>query len=88
MKTPRLIAAAALLALAGCGTTQIVYRPVPVNIPVPIPCKIAPVEAPAWPTASLPPKASLFDRAKAVLAELKLRQGYEGRLAAAVKACQ
>ena len=81
-------ALALCLVLCACGTTEVVYKPVPVNVTVPVPCHAPAVTAPAWPTASVAPTASMFDKVKAALAELNLRRGYEARLEAANKSCQ
>ena len=85
MKVPALLL---LLSLAACGTTQIVYKPVPVNVPVEVPCHAPDIAAPAMPTAAVAPTASMFEKTKAALAELKIRAGYEGQLKAAIAACQ
>ena len=82
----RILSLALCLFLCACGT-QIVYKPVPVDVAVPVPCKIAPVASPAWPTDSVGPDASMFEKARAALAELILRRGYEAQLEAATKSC-
>ena len=75
-----------LLALTGC--TQTVLKPVPVEVPVEVTCKIKEPASPRWPTLALSPTAGLFDRTKATLAELELRKAYEGKLLAAIRSCQ
>lgn len=82
-------AALLCLLLAGCANApQIIEKPVEVKVPVPVPCKAPDVPVPAWPLAAVQPSASDFDFYKAALAEIKLREGYETRLRAALSACQ
>jgi hypothetical protein len=75
------------LLLAGCST-QTAYRPVTVEVPVPVPCKVPVVLHPVWPTQELAEKSTLLEQVKALLAENELRQAYEVQLEASVKACQ
>lgn len=76
------------LCLAACASPEIVYKPVPVDVPVQVPCHAPDVVAPAWPTASITAQTPFFQQVQAVLAELKLRKGYEGSLTAALGVCQ
>jgi hypothetical protein len=71
------------MALAGCQTL-----PQRVEVPVSVPCRVQLPQHPAWATEALPQGASLWDMAKAALAELDQRRGYEAQLEAAAKACQ
>ncbi|MDD5586541.1 MAG: hypothetical protein PHY92_06250 [Alphaproteobacteria bacterium] len=75
------------LLLAGCGA-QTVYRPVTVEVPMPVPCQPPAILHPVWPTESLSPHATILDQVKALLAENELRQAYEGQLEAALQACR
>jgi hypothetical protein len=75
------------LLLAGCAA-QPVYKPVTVEVPVPVPCRVPVVLHPVWPFQALPAQAALFEQTRALLAENELRQAYETRLEAALKACQ
>lgn len=77
-----------LLLLSGCASQPVAYKPVEIEIPVAIDCKIEAIASPAWPTAFTSEKNGVFDDAKAVLQELELRKGYEAQLEAAVKSCQ
>lgn len=82
-------AAVLCLLLAGCASApQVIEKPVEVKVPVPVDCKVPDVPVPAWPLAAVPPSASDFDFYKAALAEVRLREGYEARLLAALGACQ
>lgn len=73
----------ASLLLAGCSTT-----PERFEVPVSVPCK-APIPAkPVFATEILAKDANVFERAKAVLAEIKQRRAYETELEAAILACQ
>ena len=78
--------------LAGCQSQQQVLPPEPrvveVKVPVAVPCKIAPVQRPAFAVDSLPLGAPIDQQMRALRAERKQRQGYEARLEAAVQACQ
>lgn len=81
-----LIAASAIL--SACGTTDVVYKPVPVETAVSVPCHIPAVAAPAFPTDAITPKNSLFEQVRAALAEIEIRRGYEAMLTASLRACQ
>lgn len=80
------------LVLAGCQSQQQVPAPEPrvvqVQVPVAVPCKIAPVARPAFAVDSLPLGAEIDEQMRALRAERKQRQGYEARLEAAVQGCQ
>ena len=77
------------LLLSGCASApQVIEKPVEVKVPMPVPCRAPDVPVPAWPLAGVPDAASDFDFYKAALAEIKLREGYEARLGAALGACQ
>lgn len=82
MKRP-LAALVLVVALAACQTL-----PQRVEVPISVPCRVKLPERPLWATEALPAGASFWDMAKAALAELKQRQGYETKLEAAAKACQ
>jgi hypothetical protein len=77
-------AAAVLLAVlaTGCATTV-----QPVNVPVPVECRVAVPERPAMPTESLRPGVGLDAFAQAAMAEIERREGYEGQLVAALATC-
>lgn len=68
------------LALTGCATKM-----VEVKVPVPVPCVVERVEEPVFPAVA--EDAGLFERVKALLAELELRKGYEAKLKATVAGC-
>lgn len=70
--------------LAGCSNTGPALQ---VKVPVPVECKEQEPERPVMPTDSLGPKDSLFVKAQAAMAEIELREGYEGKLRAALRAC-
>jgi starvation-inducible outer membrane lipoprotein len=79
-------AAAGLLALllAGCSTTP---TTVTVKVPVPVPCMAAIPERPAMPTDGLATGVDVFTFTVHAQAEIELREGYEGRLLAALIGC-
>lgn len=77
----------AMASLAGCAGTM--HTDVlQVRIPVPVACQEPVPERPSMPTEALRPGASLDDFARAAMAEIERREGYEGRLAAALEACR
>lgn len=77
----------AFVALVGCAPT-VIYKPVPVETPVSVPCKIPVVPAPDFPTKALTAQSTMFEEVRALLAENELHQGYEAMLTASLKACQ
>ena len=79
----------ACFVLSSCASApQVIEKPVEVKVPVPVECKAPDVPVPAWPLAAVPDSATDFNFYKAALAEIKLREGYEARLLAALAACQ
>lgn len=81
----------ALLALAGCSAKQTAPAPEPqvvrVEVPVAVPCKITPVQRPAFAVDSLPLGSAIDVQMRALRAERQQRLGYEALLRAAVQAC-
>ncbi|HCR1546597.1 TPA: hypothetical protein ONA52_000357 [Pseudomonas aeruginosa] len=78
-----------MVALAGCaGQVEPEPRTVRVEVPVEVPCRVPPVEVPAWATAGLIKSADLQTKVRALLAERRQRIGYEEELKAAVAACK
>lgn len=71
--------------LTGCSTT--VERLVPVNVAVPVPCQVLEPERPALAIDSMPPDAPVDVQAREMRADHDLRDGYEGQLRAALRAC-
>jgi len=78
----------ACLLLASCASPEVVYTPQPVNVAVPVPCHVDPIKPPIWPTSLISKKAPMFEKARALLSENKLRRAYEAKLIAAVNSCQ
>jgi hypothetical protein len=78
---------AALVGLAGslaaCGMTPIQT----VKVPVPVECRVEVPARPAMPTESLSPGVNLDRFSASALAEIELREGYEGELRAALRQC-
>ncbi len=86
-----LIAFGVSLLVAGCATQpppQVIEKPVRVDVPVPVRCKIAPVPRPAFAFDAALPTWGLYNKGRALLADREQRQAYEGQLEAAVRACQ
>ena len=80
----RALAAIAAVLLTGCGTTTTLQT---VKVAVPVECQERVPERPAMPTAALKPGVKLHDFVKAAQAEIERREGYEGKLLAALTAC-
>lgn len=83
IRTTALIFAAALL--AGCNTTA---RLVTVSVPVAIACQVEEPARPSMDTETLPIDAPVDEQSRAMRAEIDRREGYEGELRAALKACK
>jgi hypothetical protein len=70
--------------LAGCQT----FGPTTtVKVPVPVACQQQEPDRPTMQTDSLRPGVSLFDAVISMQAEIEAREGYEGRLVTALRAC-
>ena len=85
MRRYALLAAAVGLAgsLAACGVAPIQT----VKVPVPVECSVEVPARPAMPTEALSPGVDLDRFSASALAEIELREGYEGELRAALQAC-
>lgn len=75
-----------LLVLAGCGTIQSGITTV--KVPVPIVCQAEEPRRPVMPSDSLTQADSQDTKVAAVLAELDIREGYEGELREALRSCK
>ena len=73
-----------VLGLAGCTTAP---RLQTVNVAVPIVCAETVPPRPVMPTEHLAAKPLLLDFTKAAQAEIERREGYEGKLRAALIEC-
>jgi len=75
------------LLLVGCaGAPRVEVQRV--SVPVPVECREPVPSRPVMPTEALRPGASLDDFARAAMAEIERREGYEGQLLAALEACR
>lgn len=74
------------LALAGCATEPRVVDRV-VHVGVPVQCKAEKPQRPVMPTEVLAADADDFTVVRAHLAEVEIREGYEGLLVAALDQC-
>jgi hypothetical protein len=74
----------AIGSLAGCGGT---LPAVPARTAIPVECKETIPSRPAMPTDNLTAASSLDSSVQAMQAEIVLREGYEGQLVTALKAC-
>jgi len=80
----------AVALLAGCAgqTPPAEVRPVRVEVPVQVPCRVKQIDPPAWAADRLTKADSLEVKVRALLAERLQRQGYVDQLTTAVEACQ
>ena len=76
----------ALGLLGGCSTLA-GFLPT-IRVPVPTPCDPPKVEKPAWPVDNLADGSNVFEVARALWAEVELREGYEEKLRAAAEGCR
>lgn len=71
--------------LVGCATPAQQLQLV--KVPTPVECREQIPDRPIMPTDALPQSHSLDAKVAAALAEIETREGYEGRLRAALVAC-
>lgn len=85
----KLLALIFVIMLAGCATTEPATKIViqKEEIPVAVPCKVAVPVKPDYNFDKLTEDKDIFDKTKALLADRKLSQGYEGELQAALNSC-
>lgn len=76
--------------LVGCVTSPPVIdvKDRIVEIPIPVPCKIRPIDEPTLPVDRLKKEDPLDTKLASALAELERREAYEKELKAAIKECQ
>jgi hypothetical protein len=82
-----LIAAVVACFLTACAP-EIVYRPVPVNVPVSVPCQAPATPQPVLATAGITADDTMLNQVKALAVTNEQRKAFEARLMAANKACQ
>lgn len=75
-----------LLAMLITGCASQPPATIPVNVAIPIKCQAEVPQRPVMPTEVLQSTAP-FDRARAALAEIDFREGYELELVAALRSC-
>lgn len=78
----------ALALLAGCASRETVLKPVPVEVPVAVPCPGVSVVKPDFALAHVSAENGLGEKTKAALIELRQRQAYEAELEARVDGCR
>lgn len=78
---------AAVTALAALLTACGVAPMRTVKVPVPVECEVEVPARPAMPTEALSPGVDLDRFSASALAEIELREGYEGELRAALAEC-
>lgn len=69
--------------LAACGVAPVQA----VKVPVPVECRVDVPARPAMPTEALGPGVDLDRFSASAMAEIELREGYEGELRAALAEC-
>jgi len=76
--------------LTACGTTEPLIRVETreVKIPVPVACKTEVPSRPALNVPNLKTTDTVYDKAKAYVADSQLRDGYERELLAALLSCK
>ncbi|AVS96674.1 hypothetical protein C8232_10750 [Paracidovorax avenae] len=84
MRAPVMLLAALLAGCAGAPRVETVE----VRVPMPVECQEPVPARPAMPTEALRPGATLDDFARATMAEIERREGYEGQLLTALEACR
>lgn len=84
MRAAVLILAALLAGCAGAPRLETVE----VRVPVPVECREPVPARPAMPTEALRPGVTVDDFARAAMAEIERRDGYEGQLLVALEACR
>lgn len=79
-----------VLLIAGCGTTKPVITTVTqrVEVPVPVPCKVEMPARPDFNFEKLSEDLDIFEKVKAILADLRLHRSYEEELVIALKSCK
>jgi len=81
------IIAAVLVLMAACAP-EIVYKPIPVNVPVIVPCQAPATPQPVLATTGISPDDTMLKQVKALAVTNEQRKGFEARLIAANNACQ
>ena len=82
----RILTLFGLLALTGCGTIQ--PGTTTVKVPIPVKCLAEEPRRPVMPTETLSAKDSQDTKVAAALAEIDIREGYEGELLVALRSCK
>jgi hypothetical protein len=75
----------ACLWLSGCDTLR---NTVQIRVPVPVACQEPEPERPVMPTEALRPGVDEFTFTISAQAEIEVREGFEGRLLTALRACR
>lgn len=75
--------------LTGCVCNPVLEsKTVEVKVPVPVPCKIQPVDKPQSLLGTLKKEDDIHTKTKVILAEIEAKKAYEAQLEAAIKECQ
>ncbi|MFZ5565967.1 MAG: hypothetical protein ACOY95_03090 [Pseudomonadota bacterium] len=81
------IALVLLAFLGGRWTAPEQTVTVPIKVPVPVECRVAVPARPAMPTEGFESRPGVDVFVQGALAEIEIREGYEGQLRAALEAC-
>lgn len=88
IRTFRRTLAAILLALAFLINTACATRQLPPPVAITVPCKVTPIPRPSFPFDTLSVGEDIFKQTQTLLADRKVRQGYEAKLEAGVESCR
>lgn len=84
MRAARQLIALVALSATGCATLG---TSATINTAIPVACREREPDRPAMPTEGLRPGVKSFVFVTAAQAEIEIREGYEGQLVAALRAC-
>ena len=76
-----------LFLLAACATPEPVFKPVPVDVPIPVACAATPIAKPDFALSHVIKSDGLADKTKAALIELDQRKAYEAALESQLTLC-
>lgn len=88
MARTSLAAIAAALLLSGCESSPPIVETQIIEKPVPVPCRIAPIERPRFAVDQVSPADDMVTINRALRAEIEQRRAHELKLEAAIKSCQ
>ncbi|MDE1901537.1 MAG: hypothetical protein KGI37_07835 [Alphaproteobacteria bacterium] len=87
MKMLHVLGVAVLFGLCACAAPQPVLKPMEVDVPVSVPCKVTAPQRPDFALAHATPAQTIFEKVRAALVELDQRKAYEAQLESKITAC-